>query len=58
MMIDAVTLEYEYREIQLALAPHQAWRAWPQCTTGEPCMVTDTMQQAAVSNRDVLAYLE
>jgi hypothetical protein len=57
-MIDAVTLEYEYREIRLALAQHKACRACPQCTTGAPCPVVDTLQQAAVSNQDILAYLE
>ena len=57
-MIDATTLEYEYREIRLALAQHKAWRACPQCTTGAPCAAVATLQQAAVSNRDILAYLE
>jgi hypothetical protein len=31
-MIDARTLEYEYREIKLALAQHKAWHACPPCT--------------------------
>jgi hypothetical protein len=57
-MIDAATLEYEYREIRLALAQHTAWRACTQCTKGAPCPVVATLQQAAVSNRDILAYLE
>jgi hypothetical protein len=55
---DMLTLEYEYRELTLALAQHKAWRACPQCTMGMPCPVVDTLQQAATSNRDILTYLE
>ena len=57
-VIDTRPLEYEYREIKLALAQHKAWRACPQCTTGAPCTVVDMLQQAAVSNRDTLVYVE
>lgn len=57
-MVSLIDLEYEYREIRLALAQHKAWRACPECQRHAPCLFVSAMQHAAVANRDVVAYME
>lgn len=57
-MVSLVDLEYEYREIQLALAQHKAHAQCGQCTRHAPCLFASAMQHAAVANRDLMTYLE
>lgn len=57
-MVSLVNLEYEYREIRVALAQHKAHAQCEECQRHAPCLFVSAMQHAAVANRDLMTYLE